>query len=370
MELRKLEVLQLEMPLLEAFETSFGSVKVRKVVLVRVEERGGEEGWGEIAAGEGPWYSYETYETALLVVKKYLAPMLLTAGEVGARDFYKVVARVRGHNIAKSGVEMALWDLEAKLRGMPLYKYIGGAKRRVLSGVSIGIKKTVDRLLAIIGRRLEEGYVRIKLKIKPGWDINVLEAVRKEYPDIALQVDANAAYSLRDISTLLKLDRFSLLMVEQPLHYEDLVDHAVLSRKLRTPVCLDESIRGLHDAKAAYTLGAAEIINVKPGRVGGYAPSLAIHDFCSKVGIGLWVGGMLESGVGRGHLVALATLPHMTYPNDISASSRYWERDIVEPPWELRDGCLEAPQRPGIGVEVDEEALRKYLKKREEITAG
>lgn len=370
MEVRSIELLHLEMQLVEPFETSFGSTDTRRVLLVRVEERGGEEGWGEVVAGEGPWYSYETYEIAVHIIKHYLAPWILAAGDVRASDAYRLMSRVRGHNMAKAGLEMALWDLEARLEGKPLYKYLGGVKRRIPAGVSIGIKKSVEDLLRVVSHRVEEGYVRVKLKIKPGWDVDIVQRVRDEFPDVPLQVDANAAYTLRDLQVMLKLDELGLLMIEQPLHYEDLADHAVLARKLRTPICLDESIRGLHDAKAAYLLEAAEIINLKPSRVGGYGPSLSIHDFCSLTGLGLWVGGMLESGVGRGHLVALATLPQMTYPNDISASSRYWERDIVEPPWELKAGCLEAPERPGIGVEIDEEALKRYLRKRERVGEG
>jgi len=367
MELRKVELYMLRMSLSEPFETSFGSVKDRSVLLVRVEERGGEEGWGEVAAGEGPWYSYETQEIAVLVLEKYLISEVLRRKELSAREAYDAMSRVRGYKMAKAGLEMALWDLEARLTGKPLYKYLGGVRRRILSGVSIGIKKTVERLISIIGKRLDEGYSRIKIKIKPGWDVKVVERIRREFPDIPLQVDANAAYTLKDIHVLARLDEYNLLMIEQPLHYDDLADHAVLARKLRTPICLDESIKSLHDLKASYLLGSLEIVNLKPGRVGGYKPSLDIHDFCAKAGLGLWIGGMLESGVGKSHLVALATLPQVGYPNDISASSRYWERDIIEPPLELVDGCIEVREQPGIGVEIDEEALRKYLVWKKEV---
>jgi len=365
-EIRKIEVYELEMKLKEYFETSFGSVQTRPVILVKVEEKNGEEGWGEVVAGEGPWYNYESYETSLIILDKYLIPIMLQAGEVSARNAWNLMKKVRGYNAAKAGLETAIWDLESKLHGKPLYKYVGGAKKRIPSGVSIGIKESVDRLLSIISRRLEEGYIRIKIKIKPGWDLEILETIRSQFPDIPLQVDANAAYTLKDINTLRQLDNYNLLMVEQPLHYEDLADHAVLARKLSTPICLDESIVSIYDAKAAYKLGSAEIINIKPGRVGGYTPSMEIHDFAKATGIGLWVGGMLETGVGRGHQVALATLENFTYPNDISASSRYWEKDIVEPEWEMKNGYIEAPEKPGIGVEVLQDHIEKISKRKRE----
>jgi len=218
-----------------------------------------------------------------------------------------------------------------------------------------------------VGSRIEEGYARIKVKIKPGWDYEVLRALRRAYPDVLLQADANGAYTLGDLPTLLKLDKFELLMLEQPLAYDDLVDHAVLSRKMRTPICLDESINSMSSLKAAYALGSCEILNLKPGRVGGYTPSLEIAHFAAQCGIGVWIGGMLESGVGRGHLVALATLDCINYPNDISASNRYWREDIVEPPWTLQDGKIMAPRKPGIGVEVVEKRVEKLCKKRREL---
>lgn len=352
MEIKEVEVYKLHMKLKEPFETSFGSVHMRPVVLLRVRDKSGEEGWGEVVAGEGPWYSYETIDTALIVLDKYLIPLVLRKFKGSARDLWNLMERIRGHNTAKAGLEMAIWDLEARLANLPLYKYIGGSKRRIPSGVSIGVKKRIEDLIRDISKRLEEGYLRIKIKIKPGWDLKVIKSIRKEYPDIPLQVDANSAYTLKDTSLLKKLDNFDLLMIEQPLHYEDLVGHAILSRKLTTPICLDESIRSIHDTRAAYILNSARIINIKPGRVGGYTPSIMIHDFCGIVGMSTWVGGMLETGIGRGHLLALASLKFFTLPNDISASSRYWERDIVEPEWSLEDGYIEIPESPGIGVDI------------------
>ncbi len=369
MELRKVTLYEVWMELKSEFETSFGSTKLRPAILVRVEERGGEEGWGEVVAGEGPWYSYETVETAWIVLEKYLVPELFRRGFSRAVDVGKALSRVRGHNMAKAGLEEALWDLEARLESRPLWVHIGGVRDRIESGVSVGIQPTVEDLIRVVSSFLDQGYRRVKIKIKPGWDVEPVRVVRRELGDIPLQVDANAAYTLRNLRTLRELDKFDLLMIEQPLGHEDLVGHAELSRLLKTPICLDESIRGLSDAIAAFKLGSAHIINVKPGRVGGIAASLEIHKFWAEVlGLPLWIGGMLETGVGRGHLVALATLPGVSYPNDISASDRYYEEDIVEPPWTLdRDGTIPAPKRPGIGVEVMVDKVERASRRRIEL---
>lgn len=364
MEIRQIELFLLEMELKDGFRTSFGELKRRPVVLVRTIDSSGEEGWGELVAGEGPWYSYETYETAILVTSKYLAPLILRTHLDTACKAWEVMSKVRGHRMAKSGIEMALWDIQAKLAEKPLYRLIGGKRNTIVSGVSIGIKDNLRDLLAEVSTRLDEGYARIKIKIEPGRDIDRVEALRREFPDVPLQVDANAAYTLRDLNTLLRLDKFNLEMMEQPLSHEDLVEHSVLARKLRTPICLDESISSLNDLKAAYKLGSCEIINVKPGRVGGIDQSLKILSLSKYLGMGCWIGGMLETGIGRGYLVALATREEINYPNDISASDRYWKSDIVDPPWTLwKKGVIKAPERPGIGVNVLEERIRKMAKK-------
>ncbi len=350
-----------EMELVSAFEISSGVTKRRQAVIVRVE-KDGHVGWGEAPADSKPIYSYETAETAFYVIKEFLAEHALQA--TGPEDFLRRVSFVRGHQIAKAGVEMALWDLEAKKKGLPLWKMLGGVREEIESGVSVGIQHTIRDLLRVVGSYLERGYKRVKLKIKPGWDVNVVKAVREAYPDLLLQVDANAAYRLNDWYHLKKLDTYDLLMLEQPLDYEDLVDHAELAKMLRTPICLDESIKKPEDAYRAFRLGSCSIINIKPARVGGLVNAKKIHDFCDSVGIPVWIGGMLETGIGRGHQVAAATLPNVRFPNDISASDRYYEEDIVEPPWKLTArGTLRAPDRPGIGVEVLEERLERFTLK-------
>ncbi|RDD53030.1 MAG: o-succinylbenzoate synthase, partial [Candidatus Korarchaeota archaeon NZ13-K] len=291
-------------------------------------------------------------------IREFLSEPLLRAKS--PEEFLRSVQNVRGHQMAKAGAEMALWDLEAKKRGLPLWKLLGGVREEIESGVSVGIQRDVGELLRVVSSYLDEGYRRVKLKIKPGWDLEVLKAVRRDYPDLPLQVDANAAYRLQDWPILRRLDEFNLLMLEQPLDFDDLLDHSLLARMMRTPICLDESIKKPEDAYKAYRLGSCSVINVKPARVGGLTNARLIHDFCEEVGMPIWIGGMLETGIGRGHLVAAATLPNVRFPNDISASRRYYEEDIVEPPWELTPrGTIRAPSSAGIGVEVLEERLRK-----------
>jgi len=366
MRIRRINLFHVAMPLRDPFETSFGRSIHRHGVLVMVEESSGEVGWGEVVADEGPWYSYETVETSWHVIRDYIVPRIKGLEFQGPEGFWDVdiVRRIRGHNMAKAGVEEALWDLWARMNSKPLWRVIGGVRDRISSGVSIGIQESLEKLVRVIGSYLEKGYQRIKIKIKPGYDVEPVSAIRKNFPDIMLSVDANASYTLEHSDRLRALDRYSLLMIEQPLHYEDLVDHAELAKILETPVCLDESIKDPHVARSAIRIGAAEIINIKPGRVGGVAPSKEIHNIAERSGVPVWIGGMLETGVGRGIQVALATLPNVRLPNDISASERYYEEDIVEPPWILTSGgYIEAPKKPGIGVEVIERKLIKYTVK-------
>ncbi|MEM2444961.1 MAG: o-succinylbenzoate synthase [Sulfolobales archaeon] len=364
MELRKVTAYHVVMRLKAPFETSFGKTVDRHCVLVEVEDKFGEIGWGEAPVDDGPWYSYETVNTTLYVYKEFLMPKLLELKILThPKEFLEFIEGVRGYRMAKAGIEMALWDLKAKLEGKPLYKVLGGARNSVNSGVSIGIIGDEAALLKAVSNFLEEGYKRIKIKIKPGWDLHPVRLIRKEFRDIPLQVDANAAYTLNHLSIFRELDNYELLMIEQPLNYEDLYDHAILQSNLRTKICLDESIRSLHDAKAAVKLGSCKVINIKPARVGGLYESRLIHDFAGSNYIPVWIGGMLETGIGRGHLVAVATLPNVIYPCDISGSDRYWEEDIVDPPWKVsNNGTISIPEKPGIGVEVLRERLSKYVK--------
>jgi len=359
-EVSRIDVYILEMRLLQPFTTSFGTVYERRVLITRITGEGGEEGWGESVAGQGPWYSYETVDIDYLVTRKYLAPLLVGNSLERPEDFASLAASVRGYPMAKAMLEEALIDLYARLNGISVAEYLGGRKSEVKVGVSIGIKHSLEQLLDEVGRRLDEGYERIKIKIKPGWDIAPVERIREEYGDILLQVDANAAYRRADIHRLLELDKYRLLMVEQPFHYDDLILHGIAARKLSTPICLDESVKSVQDAILASRLGAAEIVNVKPGRVGGPIVGKRILDVAPLLGLGAWIGGMLETGIGRAFLVALAAHPSVEYHSDISASNRYWERDIVEPEWRLNPGStLSVPRKPGIGVDVDVDRIER-----------
>lgn len=357
--IEEVELRIINMKLVSPFETSFGRETERKAIIVKMASEG-LEGYGECVAMDGPWYSYETVETAWIILQKFMIPMILGKEISLPSELLKLLGKIRGHNMARAALEEAFWDLYAKFLGKPLSKLLGGVKDKIESGVSIGIQENVQQLLRVIDNYLSEGYKRIKLKIKPSWDIKILREVRKHYPDIPLMVDANAAYTINDTPHLKKLDDFNLLMIEQPLSYDDLVDHANLQNTLKTPICLDESIKTLSDARAAIKLGSCKIINIKVGRVGGLLNAKKIHDLCQANDIPVWCGGMLETGIGRAINVAIASLPNFKLPNDISASKRYYEEDIIEPPFELNeDGTINVPKGPGIGVEVVEERIKK-----------
>ncbi len=349
----------LAMPLVAPFRTSFGEERVRHALLVALEGDG-RTGWGECVAGSGPWYSGETVETARHVLLDFALP-LLRGTEIGhPREIPGLLAPIRGHPMAKAALEAALWDLHAQGEGKPLASLLGGTRDRVPAGVSVGIQPDIPTLLARVGNYVAEGYRRVKLKIEPGWDLEPVAALRERFPDLPLSVDANAAYSPRDAGHLQGLDRFGLLMVEQPLAYDDLLGHARLAEELATPICLDESISSPHRAWEALELGACRIINVKQGRVGGLSAALEIHELARERGVPIWCGGMLETGVGRALNVALASLPGFTLPHDISATDRYYHEDIAQPPFRLEDGFIPVPRGPGLGVEVDLGRLHRY----------
>jgi len=351
--IEKVEIRTVRLPLVEPFETSFGSIDSRLIFLVSVQG-GGQTGWGEVVAAEEPLYSYETVGTALHVIRDYLAPAILGEPVSDIAELARRLAPFRGHNMAKAGLELAYMDLIARLKGESLSQLIGGTRDRIPVGVSLGIQPSLEHLLERVDRYLGLGYQRIKLKIKPGWDIGIVSEVRRRHPDILLSVDANCAYTLADVDHLKSLDEFGLLMIEQPLEHDDLIDHAQLQAKIATSICLDESITGIGRARQALELGSCRIINIKIGRVGGYSQALGIHDLCYAKGIPVWCGGMLESGIGRAHNIALASLPGFVLPGDISASSRYFARDLIVPEVTVSaDGTVAAPRAPGLGFDVN-----------------
>jgi o-succinylbenzoate synthase len=348
-----LELRLVRLPLLEPFEVSFGRMESRLLFLLRLEADGWS-GWGECVAWEAPLYSYETVGTARHIIRDHLAPSILGQEIKDLSDLAARFAGFRGHPMAKAGIELAFVDLVARARGESIARVIGGVRPNVEVGVSLGIQPTVDALDERVRRFLGLGYRRIKLKIKPGADVSVVGEIRRRHPQILLSVDANAAYTLADAGLLRQLDAFDLLMIEQPLAHDDIADHARLQQTLTTAICLDESITSHDRARQALEAGACHIVNLKVGRVGGYSQALRIHDLCRERGAPLWCGGMLESGIGRAHNVALASLPGFTLPGDISDSRRYFERDVTVRPVEVAaDGTVAVPTSPGLGFDVD-----------------
>jgi o-succinylbenzoate synthase len=363
----RLELRLLKLPLVHFFETSFGRIDDKHFLLVRVDG-GGFTGYGECVAEQDPYYSSETNETAWHIITEFIAPRVLGVEFVHPRDVFPALKAIRGHNMAKAAVEMAAWDLFAKQRGEPLSRVLGGTRDRIASGVSIGIQPSLGELAAKVERELAAGYRRIKIKIKPGWDLAPVEMLRARFGAIPLMVDANAAYTLADADHLATLDRFDLMMIEQPLDYDDIADHATLQRRLTTPICLDESIKTVGIAREAIAAGACRIINIKPGRVGGFAESIRLHDLCASHGIPVWHGGMLESGIGRAANVHLSTLPNFSLPGDIAASKRYFDPDLIDPPIEVAaDGTVAVPTAPGIGVAVQEDRIERATLKKLEL---
>ncbi len=330
-------------------------------LLLEVHDEAGNTGWGESVAFEAPWYTEETVETSLHMLRDFLIPLLLGKEISHPDQVGSLFTPIRGNNMAKASIECAVWDLYAKRKGIPLADALGGQYERIEVGISIGIQKNLDDLIESVQRFLEEGYKRIKVKIKPGADIDVLRGLRSAFPDVPLMADANSAYSLHDIELLKQLDEFGLLMIEQPLAHDDIVDHAVLQKQLKTPICLDESIHSLEDVRKAVELGSTKVINVKIGRVGGLSEAKRIHDYCMEKGIPVWCGGMLEAGIGRAHNIALTSLPNFILPGDTAGSSRYWEKDIIEPEVVVEDGYITVPTAPGIGFTPNLRAIEDFM---------
>lgn len=369
MKIEAITLREIRMPLVHFFETSFGRTYSRRILLVTVQ-CDGVQGWGECVTGEDPYYSSEWIESSWLTLREYLAPAVLGQEFESARESVPLMAKVRGHRMAKAAIENALWDAEAKQKQQPLWKLLGGTRREIPCGVSIGIQDSVEQLLETIQIEVAAGYRRIKVKVKPGWDLKVLEKVRTRWADIMLSCDANSAYTLDELEHLRKFDQFNLLMIEQPLWNDDIYYHARLQRELRTAICLDESIRHARDAAFALESGACRIINIKVGRVGGFTEARKVHDVCQGSNIPVWCGGMLESGVGRGHNIALSTLENFRLPGDVSASKRYWKEDIVEPEVEVTpQGMIVVRDEPGTGYQVREDLIEKLTVRRETIRA-
>ncbi|MGI8642219.1 MAG: o-succinylbenzoate synthase [Pyrinomonadaceae bacterium] len=368
MKIKSIELIEVKMPLVHFFETSFGRTYERQIILARVEDGEGGEGWGECTAGETPSYCEEWTESCWSVLKEILSPMVLNQEIETASQVWDLMKKVRGNRMAKAAIETAVWDLEAKKLNVPLWKHLGGVNREIACGVSIGIQDSVEQLFDKIQTELDTGYQRIKIKIAPHWDFDVIRRVREKFGDILLMGDANSAYSLNDIDLFKRMDEFNLMMFEQPLAHDDIFDHAKLQKEIKTPICLDESIHSPEDARKAIELKACKIINVKLGRVGGHAQAKLVEEVCRTNEIPVWCGGMLESGIGRAHNIAMSTLAGFTLPGDVSASKRYWHEDIIEPSVEVtKNGTIIAPEKTGIGFHVKRGRIDKITVRKTEI---
>ena len=365
MKIQNIILREIRMPLVTPFETSFGRVTDRRMLLVEAQSDG-VSGWGECVAGEGPFYAPETVETAWLILRDFIWPLLKGREFDRAAEVWAVLEAIRGHNMAKGAIESALWDAEAKHKNISLWKLLGGVHREIPCGVSIGIKETVEELIETVERELAAGYQRIKIKIKPGKDITPVERLRMKFPRIRLMVDANSAYRLEDWPHLKRLEAYYLMMIEQPLGWDDIFSHVELQRRLDTPICLDECIHTEEHARAAIELGACRIINIKLGRVAGYTPAQRIHDLCRSKQIPVWCGGMLESGIGRAHNIALSTLENFSLPGDVTASRRYWVEDVIDPEVVVTpEGTIQVPDGPGIGYTPRIDRIESITARRE-----
>ncbi|MFZ1291845.1 MAG: o-succinylbenzoate synthase [Melioribacteraceae bacterium] len=366
--IESIELYHIKMELVSPFTTSMGTEYDEEHIIVKVNSEG-ISGYGESVAEGTPFYSYETVQTAWHILKDFLIPEIFNKNLESFDQAILLWEKVRGHRMAKAGLEAALWDVFAKSKSISLSKLIGGSKSKIDVGVSIGIQTSSSILIKKVQDYLEEGYKRIKIKIAPNEDIQYIKALRNEFPNLLLQVDANSAYKLEHLNLFKEMDSYNLLLIEQPLSYDDIYEHSKLQQELKTPICLDESIHSLADTKAAIELKSCKIINIKPGRVGGFTESKLIHDYCMKKNIPVWHGGMLESGIGRAGNVALASLPNFTLPGDISASKRYYKQDIVEPEFLVnKDGTMDVPTKPGIGVEVNLKLLEKFSVRKEKFS--
>ena len=360
MQIKEINIRKMKMMMKKPFTTSFGTFQEKDFLLLEVKDELGNSGWGESVAFHSPWYSEETLETNLHMLRDFLVPILLDTVIGHPDEVSERFAHLRKNNMAKSTIEGAVWDLFAKRNKMTLANALGGERDKIEVGISIGIHENMDELVDTVRGFIEEGYKRIKVKIKPGFDVQVMRELRRQFPDMPIMADANSAYRLEDTALLKQLDEFGLTMIEQPLASDDIIDHAKLQTQIKTPICLDESIHSLEDTRKAIELGSTKIINIKIGRVGGLTEAKKIHDYCMEQGVPVWCGGMLESGIGRAHNVALTTLPNFILPGDTAASSRYWEEDIISPEVTVEDGFITVPKAHGIGYEVNHAVLDKF----------
>ncbi|MBS4224116.1 o-succinylbenzoate synthase [Lederbergia citrea] len=357
--IKEVIVRRVKMKMKFQFTTSFGTIEDKEFLLIEVKDENGNNGWGESGAFQAPWYTEETIETNRHMLEDFLIPALLNKEIEHPDQVSEIFSPYKRNNMAKAAIETAVWDLYARNKGIPLATALGGMNTKIEVGVSIGIQDSVEDLLGVIDRHVNEGYKRIKVKIMPGWDYDIIGKIRQQFPTVPLMADANSAYTLNDIPLLKRLDEFNLMMIEQPLGSDDIIDHAQLQKEIRTPICLDESILSYEDARKAIELGSCKIINIKISRVGGLTEAKRIHDLCKEHGIAVWCGGMLEAGVGRAHNIALSTLDNFILPGDTAGSSRYWERDIIDPEVVVEDGYITVPEGPGIGYEPNLEIIRK-----------
>jgi O-succinylbenzoate synthase len=369
MKIERIEMREVQMRLRAPFETSFGVMQNRRILLLQVFAEG-ISGWGEGTATEGPFFISETIDTTWLMLRDFLIPRVLGKQITTPRDVPQMLNPIRGNEMAKAALESAVWHLESLKRGLPLYQTIGGTMQEIACGVSLGIQPTIDRMLAIVEKEVAAGYQRIKVKIKPGKDVGVLREVRRRFPEIRLSVDANSAYTLADANHLKQFDEFRLLMMEQPLAWDDMYDHSRLQSQIETPICLDESIHNMGHARAAVETGACRVVNIKLGRVGGHTEASRIQAYCANAGIPVWCGGMIESGIGRAHNIAMSTQPGFVWPGDVSASQRYWDEDIIEPEVQVTpQGTIHVPQTPGLGYEIRERRIWDLTVRHESYSA-
>ncbi len=366
--IEQLEMREINLPLVHYFETSFGRTEKRRILLTKIFCNGAV-GYGECTTGETPLFSHETINTAWIIIKEVLAPIVIGKEWTSPSEVGRWSKQIRGHQMARAAIENACWDITARARNIPLYKLLGGTRKKIPCGVSIGIQDNPEQLLEKIRAEVDAGYQRIKIKIKPGWDYDILKLVRQTFPDITLSVDANSAYTLADINLLKRFDDFGLLMIEQPLSHDDIVDHSHLQKQIGTDICLDEPITSLDKVRKAIEMKSGRIINLKLGRVGGFSEAIKIHNYCLEHNIPVWCGGMLEAGIGRSHNIAMSTLPGFILPGDVSASKRYYKEDIIVPPVTVnKDGFIKVPQGPGTGYEPNDEYIERITVRKESFS--